>query len=124
VAINPVTFSDMLYGPARARTVVPLDLATVFDLRMHAVNDARCSWLFTFDGEHPARPDRIGMAIRRLCVRNELEVISPHDFRHFAVTQWLGDGVPVRTVAALGDTQNGPLDVRSLDPRSRRSRCG
>jgi integrase len=51
------------------------------------------------DGETPWRPSRVTLAFIRLCRREGVEGVRLHDLRHFAATQMLVAGVPVKTVA-------------------------
>ena len=51
------------------------------------------------DGCGPWRPGRITLAFRRLCDEAGAPSVRLHDLRHFAATQLLAAGVPVRTVA-------------------------
>jgi integrase len=62
---------------------------------------ARDAFLFTGepDGSVPWRPGRVTLAFRRLCDEAGIEPVRLHDLRHFAATQMLAAGVPVRTVA-------------------------
>ncbi len=53
----------------------------------------------TADGSTPWRPDRVTLAWRRLCVREEVLGVRLHDLRHFAATRLLTGGVDVRTVS-------------------------
>ncbi|HXN59494.1 MAG TPA: site-specific integrase [Acidimicrobiales bacterium] len=51
------------------------------------------------DGSRPWRPGRVTLAFRRLCDEVGVPTVRLHDLRHFAATQLLAAGVPVRTVA-------------------------
>ena len=51
------------------------------------------------DGSIPWRPGRVTLAFRRLCDELLVSNVRLHDLRHFAATQLLSAGVPVRTVA-------------------------
>jgi integrase len=90
---------------------VSLDPATLDFLKAHR---SRCrqrakscggsvsdhSFIFSgqVDGGVPWRPGRVTLAFTRLC--RELNIsVRLHDLRHFAATQLLAAGVPVRTVA-------------------------
>lgn len=46
------------------------------------------------------RPDGAASRLTALCARLGLDV-SPHDLRHFAVTQWLAAGASIPDVAQL-----------------------
>ena len=61
----------------------------------------RDAFLFTSepDGSVPWRPGRVTLAFLRLCQEVGVEGVRLHDLRHFAATQMLAAGVPVRTVA-------------------------
>jgi integrase len=52
------------------------------------------------DGSAPWRPSRITVAFRRLSTRLGVDGVRFHDLRHFAATQLLAAGVPVKTVSA------------------------
>jgi integrase len=51
------------------------------------------------DGATPWRPDRVTRAFRRLSDGLGITGVRLHDLRHFAATQLLAAGVPVKTVA-------------------------
>ena len=51
------------------------------------------------DGSVPWRPGRVTLAFVRLCRDLDISNVRLHDLRHFAATQLLAAGVPVRTVA-------------------------
>lgn len=51
------------------------------------------------DGSVPWRPGRVTLAFSRLCRDAGVRDVRLHDLRHFAATQLLAAGVPVRTVA-------------------------
>lgn len=51
------------------------------------------------DGSVPWRPGRVTLAFIRLCSDAGVRDVRLHDLRHFAATQLLAAGVPVRTVA-------------------------
>jgi integrase len=51
------------------------------------------------DGSHPWRPGRVTLAFGRLRREADVPSVRLHDLRHFAATQLLAAGVPVRTVA-------------------------
>jgi integrase len=108
----------------KGHRVVPIDLPTVAALR-RLERVVGCPWVWTFDQRNPWRPDRPATAVRRICDSTKPKEgdeptpdtpasldISPHDLRHFAVTQWLADGVPIPTVAELiGDNPKTVLDT-------------
>ena len=50
-------------------------------------------------GTLPWRPGRVTLAFSRLCTELGVSNVRLHDLRHFAATQLLAAGVPVRTVA-------------------------
>lgn len=52
------------------------------------------------DGATPWRPDRVTRAFRRLSDGLDITDVRLHDLRHFAATQLLAAGVPVKTVSA------------------------
>jgi integrase len=52
------------------------------------------------DGSAPWRPGRVTLAFRRLSDRLGVTGVRFHDLRHFAATQLLAAGVPVKTVSA------------------------
>ena len=52
------------------------------------------------DGATPWRPDRVTRAFRRLADSLGATHVRLHDLRHFAATQLLAAGVPVKTVSA------------------------
>jgi integrase len=52
------------------------------------------------DSATPWRPDRVTRAFRRLADRLGVSDVRLHDLRHFAATQLLAAGVPVKTVSA------------------------
>lgn len=54
----------------------------------------------TPDGAEPWRPGRVTLAFRRLADRLGVTGVRLHDLRHFAATQLLAAGVPVKTVSA------------------------
>lgn len=87
----------------RGHRVVPLDLPTMTALRQHQ-RIVGCPWVFNRNGVDAWRPDGAAKRLVKLCAGTTIDV-SPHDLRHFAVTQWLGDGWSVATVAELiGDS--------------------
>lgn len=47
----------------------------------------------------PLRPHRVSLTFRRLCHTMGLECVRLHDLQHFAATQMLVSGIPVKTVA-------------------------
>jgi integrase len=51
------------------------------------------------DGAAPWRPNRVTLAFRRLSDGLGINGVRLHDLRHFAATQLLAAGVPVKTVA-------------------------
>lgn len=57
-------------------------------------------WVFDRGDGHPMRPDGAAKRLARLARTLELD-ISPHDLRHFAVTQWLEMGVSIPDVAGM-----------------------
>lgn len=57
-------------------------------------------WMFDRGDGQPMRPDGAASRLHRLAVALDLD-LSPHDLRHFAVTQWLAMGVPIADVAAM-----------------------
>ncbi len=57
-------------------------------------------WVFTREDGEPMRPDGAAKRLERLCRLVGVDV-SPHDLRHFAVTQWLAVGEPIPNVAAM-----------------------
>lgn len=83
----------------KGHRVIPVDLPTMQALKKHE-RIVGCPWVFSHDGLEPWRPDYVATAMRRMCEKIDID-ISPHDLRHFAVTQWLGDGVAIPTVAYL-----------------------
>jgi integrase len=90
---------------------VSLDPATLVVLKAHrsrcrqrakacgaSVSDDSFMFSGEADGGVPWRPGRVTLAFTRLC--RELTIsVRLHDLRHFAATQLLAAGVPVRTVA-------------------------
>ena len=52
------------------------------------------------DGSAPWRPSRVTLAFRRISTRLGVGGVRFHDLRHFAATQLLAAGVPVKTVSA------------------------
>lgn len=68
-------------------------------------------WVFTHDGVRPWRPEGVALEFRRAA--RSLGIDSRlYDLRHFAATQALSAGVPVRDVAAmLGDNASTVLRV-------------
>ena len=52
------------------------------------------------DGSAPWRPDRVTRAFRHLSDRLGVAGVRFHDLRHFAATQLLAAGVPVKTVSS------------------------
>lgn len=117
----------------KGHRVVPLDETTsvmVIEHRRHP----GCPWVFTVDGRRPWPPDRPALALRRLCLAENaaiekaateagvkpvlLDVLTPHDFHHFAGTQWLVAGIPVpnRRLPARRPPEDSDVDVRPLDP--------
>lgn len=57
-------------------------------------------WVFDRGDGKPMRPDGAAKRLARLARTLELD-ISPHDLRHFAVTQWLEMGVSIPDVAGM-----------------------
>jgi len=51
------------------------------------------------DGTIPWRPGRVTLAFVRLCEGLKIDRVRLHDLRHFAATQLLAAGVPVKTVS-------------------------
>lgn len=51
------------------------------------------------DASTPWRPNRVTLAFVRLCRQLDVPGVRLHDLRHFAATQMLAAGIPVRTVA-------------------------
>jgi len=51
------------------------------------------------DGAIPWRPGRVTLAFVRLCEELKIDGVRLHDLRHFAATQLLAVGVPVKTVS-------------------------
>lgn len=91
---------------------VSLDPATLENLKAHrnrcrerartcGTSLSKEAFLFSSqpDGSLPWRPDRVTLAFIRLCRELDISDIRLHDLRHFAATQLLAAGVPVRTVA-------------------------
>lgn len=87
----------------------PLTLEVVKAQRVRCRQRARACGLemledaFVFssepDGSLPWRPGRVTLAFSRLCSDAGVRDVRLHDLRHFAATQLLAAGVPVRTVA-------------------------
>jgi integrase len=91
---------------------VALDPATLEEVKAHrnrcrqrakvcAVMLAHDGFIFSDepDGSVPWRPNRVTLAFSRLCRDAGVTNVRLHDLRHFAATQLLAAGVPVRTVA-------------------------
>src|SRR5581483_12271600 len=59
------------------------------------------AFIFTdeVDGSSPFRPNRVTLAFVRLCRECDITGVRLHDLRHFAATQLLAAGVPVKTVS-------------------------
>lgn len=58
-------------------------------------------YLFTFDpsGATPMKPDSLGQAFSRLCVREGVAGVSLHTLRHFSASVLVASGRDVRTIA-------------------------
>lgn len=68
-------------------------------------------WLFPRGDNQPLRPDGAAKRLERVCERTGVHV-SPHQLRHFFVTQMLGDGCPVPDVAGfIGDSPKTVLQT-------------
>jgi integrase len=91
---------------------VALDPATLDALKTHrdrcrqrakacGVSLAHDAFMFSGEsnGSVPWRPNRVTLAFSRLCRDAGVTNVRLHDLRHFAATQLLAAGVPVRTVA-------------------------
>lgn len=96
---------DITHGKTgeKGHRTIPLDLPTMTALSKHP-RVVGCPWVFNRNGVDAWRPDGAAKKLAKLSATAGLSV-SPHDLRHFAVTQWLGDGWSVATVAELvGDS--------------------
>ncbi len=91
---------------------VSLDPASLADLRAHrkrcrewarscgaSLSDSAFVFSADPDGSRPWRPGRVTLAFSRLCEEVGVASVRLHDLRHFAATELLAAGVPVRTVA-------------------------
>lgn len=96
-------------GPSGHRTI-HLDLPSCRQLgKLERIVGS--PWIFTHDGRTPWRPQGVGLEIRRAVDKLGL-TMRPYDLRHFAATQALAAGVPVRDVAyMLGDNAATVLRV-------------
>lgn len=58
-------------------------------------------YVFTFDpsGETPMRPDSLGQAFARLCVKEGVSGVTLHTLRHFSASVLVASGRDVRTIA-------------------------
>lgn len=98
---------------------VELDDDTLGSLKAHH-EAAGGPWIFPRPDGHPMRPDGAAKRLQRLCRITGVDV-SPHDLRHFAVTQWLAIGVPIPDVAALiGDNPKTVMQTYAHHVPSRR----
>lgn len=81
----------------RAQQRAAEQLASEIDVKFY--NDF---FIFSeYPGGHSWWPDSAGRAVRTVAERHGLEGLRPHAIRHFAVTQMLGQGVDLRTVAEV-----------------------
>lgn len=58
-------------------------------------------YVFTFDpsGETPMKPDSLGQAFSRLCVKERVSGVTLHTLRHFSASVLVASGRDVRTIA-------------------------
>jgi integrase len=94
-------------GPKGQRRV-PVNAETLDAI---AQLDVSGPWLFPRGDDQPLRPDGAAKRLERVCERTGVRV-SPHQLRHFFVTQMLGDGCPVPDVAGfIGDSPKTVLQT-------------
>jgi integrase len=101
-------------GPPKSHQArrIALDSFTAAVLREHRARAA--SWaaeagtelvpdahVLAFDprGKEPMRPDSLGQAFARLCVKEGVEGVTLHSLRHFSASMLIASGRDVRTIA-------------------------
>jgi len=108
--VDPHRITTGKTGKSGHRTV-PLTSSAVKALKAHkarqnefalskGIAPSSLKWMFSHDCARPWRTDYVTLAFSR--IRDDLDLdVHLHSFRHFAATQWIAQGVDIRTVSYL-----------------------
>lgn len=94
---------------------VPIGPSTVALLRAHKIAQAPGAVdVFTERGIEPIHPDRISRKFRHAAQRAGLHKpgLGIHSLRHYAITSWLRNGVPVATASKIAGHEDISITLR------------